>query len=437
MTRRLALVFVVLALGCGEAAEDERPETPATPDETVPRVVPEETAPIAPETPLVGLEGLEAPPTEAELTPTTELSTSTPTGSHACVLASETRSVLPHAGRTAIVAGYLGQLFVAAYVHDEGEAVAVVRVTPTGAPELVTRIPLTSPVPETARMAPPGLFAIDTSTLLLAATDGEGRLLYTEIDMALGAVAGSFRAQIDDAHADARFAPAILVASDGTRAVAWTDGSGTPMQVRMARLSATFDVLGTSVISPDGGGAAPVIGLGEAERAFYFVEARIAMSAAHRVALGGDGTPGASTVARPLLRGADLPAIAVVRAPRGTRIHLAYAAVGNLATRAIGLVQSTGTDAPLPLVAGLGYGGALSLRAASLGASVVFAMEAPSAAEPSAPHEVRVRVAADDGTLGEPLVLAGQTAPDIAVLAEGVLAVSAHGARVTFLRCVE
>lgn len=444
-----ALFLVAGLLGCGEPEAIEHHETPATethpeeahpeeanPDEANPdEAHPEEAHPEEEAPALEGLEGLEAPPTEGELAPRTELSAAGPEGAHTCALASESRAVLEHAGRTAIAAGYRGQLFVAAYVREgESESVAIARLLPEGAPELVTRIPLETPV--SARGAAPGLFATDTSILLVAATDGAGRLLYTEIDMTAGAVAGRFIAQIDDAHADARFAPAILTSSDGTRVVAWTDGSGTPMQVRMARLTATGSVLGSSVISPDGGGAAPVVGLGESERALYLVEARIAMSAAHRVVLGADGSPSPSVVARPLLRGADLPAIAVVHAPRGTRTHLAYAAVGNLATRAIGLVQATGVDSPAPLVAGLGYGGALSVAATALETSVVFAMEAPSAAEPTAPHEVRVRVAADDGTLGPALVLSGQAAPDIAQLGP-LLAVSTHGARITFLRCAE
>jgi hypothetical protein len=202
------------------------------------------------------------------------------------------------------------------------------------------------------------------ATLLVAATDGEGRVLVADLDLGTGATAGSFFARVEDAHADPRFSPVVLRTPDGTRVVLWTDGSGTPMRVRLARLGPTGEVLGSSVISPDGGGAAPVLGLGETELAIYLVEARIAMSAVHRVTLGADGTPSAPVVARPLSRGAELPAIAVVRASTGTRAHLAYAAVGNLATRAIGLVQTTGTDSPAPLVPGLGYGGALSVRAA-------------------------------------------------------------------------
>jgi hypothetical protein len=428
-------LMVVLACACGEP-------TPAPePTETV-VVAPIPTPPSVPTPPVEGLEGLETPPTEDEVAPVTTLSTEVPAGAHTCARLSEPRVVLEHAGRTAIAAGYLGQVFVAAYLRDaSGEAVAVARVADGRAPELVTRIPLPTPVAETARGARPGLAMLGSSVLLLAVTDGTGALLYAELDAATGAVAGGFDARIEDAHADSRFAPAITSVADGTRVVAWTDGSGTPMHVRAARLSASGAVLSDAVISPDGGGAAPVVGRGESAPALYFVEARIAMSAAHRVALGPDGTPAPSEVARPLLRGSDSPAIAVVRAPAGSRSHLAYAAVGNLATRAIGLVQTTGTDSPLPLVPGLGYGNALSLAAVPLERSAVFAMEAPSAALPAAPHEVRVRVASDDGTLGEPLVLPSETAPDVAVLSHDehgyVLAVGTQGARVTFVRCSE
>jgi hypothetical protein len=42
-------------------------------------------------------------------------------------------------------------------------------------------------------------------------------------------------------------------------------------------------------------------------------------------------------------------------------------------------------------VAGLGYGQPLTVRGLSRGQDAVFASEAPSAAAPEAPHEVRVR----------------------------------------------
>jgi len=442
MTRVLILTSLLL-FGCGEAAvpatESNEPES-RPPEVTPPEVAPPEAA-IPEAAPLEGLDGLEAPPSDTEVAPSATLEMGTPEGAHACVLVSETRAVLQSAGRTAIAAGYLGQVFVASYVHEGGaESVAVVRVIPGSEPELLTRIALENPLAASARGAAPGL-AMHDGTLLLAAIDGRGRLLYTALDASVGGIAGRFTTTLDEAHADARFSPALTVSTDGTRVIAWTDGSETPMRVRLARVGISSAVLSSAVISPDGGGAAPVLGLGMRERAIYFVEARVAMSAAHRVLLGADGSPAPVEVARPLLRGSDLPAIAVARALEGTRVHLAYAAVGNLATRAIGLVQTTGTDSPLPLVAGLGYGGALTVRAAPLAHSVVFAMEAPSAAEPSAPHELRVRVATDDASMGAPLVLAAQTSPDIALVssegATSLLAISSDGARVTFVRCTE
>lgn len=428
MLRSLRLVALLALAGCGDD-----PASPADPDPAPARP---EAPPRPPEPPppLEGLEGLEVEPTEDEVAPRAGLTEASPGEDRSCVIASETRTVLEHAGRTAVAAGPSGQLAVAAYlIEGEGEAVAIARVRPDAAPELVTHIPLEGRV--AVRGAPPGV-SVSGATLLVAVTDGQGRVLVADVDLSLGAVAGGFAVRIEDAHADARFAPVVLRTPDGTRVVAWTDGSGTPMRVRLSRIGPTGEVLSTSVISPDGGGAAPVLGAGETERALYVVEARVAMSAAHRVTLGEDGTPSAPSVARPLLRGADLPAIAVVRAPAGTRTHLAYAAVGNLATRAVGLVQTTGTDSPLPLVPGLGYGAALSVRATALERAVVFAMDAPSAADPAAPHEVRVRVAGDDGAIGPPLVLAGHGAPDVARVGE-LIGLGTEGARVTFLRCRE
>jgi hypothetical protein len=383
---------------------------------------------------LEGLEGLEAAPTEDELAPRAGLTEARPEAAGTCAVASEPRPVLEGAGLSALAAGPDGALVVAAYVADaDGEAVAVARVRPEGPPALLTRILFEGRV--AVRGAPPGL-ALSSAGLLVAVTDGAGRVLVADLDLSLGAIAGRFFATLDGAHADPRFAPLVHRAADGTRLVAWTDGASTPMQVRLSRFGPTGEELGVETISPDGGGAAPVLGLGERAPAIYLVEARVAMSAAHRVALGSDGRPSAPEVARPLLRGAELPSIAVARAASGTRTHLAYAAVGNLATRAIGLVQTTGTDAPSPLVPGLGYGGPITVRAAPLERAVVFAMEAPSAAEPSAPHEVRVRVAGDDGALGPPLVLSGHRAPDVVRHGE-LVAVGTEGARVTFLRCRE
>lgn len=429
-SRRFA-ALVALAIGCSDPASDPAPVAPVAPAAPEPSAEPVvEPAPIPP---IEGLEGLDEAVRPEEVVPSEALGTARPDGDHSCVIVSETRTVLEHATAGASVAGYLGQLVVVAYTDDGSEALSIARVNAGAPPELVTRIPLESRV--AVRTAPPGVAMHGTSTLVAAVTDGRGRVLVTELDVATGGTAGRFVLTIEDAHADARFSPAVVVAADGTRVVAWTDGSGTPMTVRLARFSPSGALLGDPVtISADGGGAAPVVGIGETERALYLVEARVAMSVVHRVALGPDGTPAAALVARPISRGADLPAIAVVRAPAGTRNHLAYAAVGNLASRAIGLVQTTGTDAPQALVPGLGYGGALSLRGAPLSRSVVFAMEAPSDAVPDAPHEVRVRVAADDGALGPALVLAGQLAPDVTSLGE-LVGVVTRGARVTFLRC--
>lgn len=440
MRRILPLVLVACLLACGESVPLET--TPADPpSDPSPTSTPDEpTTPPTVPPPLDGLDGLEAPPEPGELAPSAAIDGAAPEGARTCVVASETRGVLPGAGRTAVVAGYLGQAFVAAYVREgESESVAVVRVISGSEPELFTRIALERPV-TAPRGAAPGLSMHD-GTLLLSAIDGGGRLLFGALDASIGGVAGRFTTTIDDAHADARFSPTSSISEDGTRLVAWTDGSGTPMRVRLARIAPSGSVLDAVVVSPDGGGAAPVFGLGDRARVLYLVEARIAMSAAHRVGIGADGTPAPVEVARPLLRGAELPSIAVVRGAEGTRTHLAYAAVGNLATRAIGLVQTTGTDSPAPLVAGLGYGGAITVRAAPLRRSVVFAMEAPSAAEPTAPHDVRVRVVADDGAMGEPLILTGQIAPAIALVAHdddvATLVISSEGARVTFVRCTE
>jgi hypothetical protein len=123
----------------------------------------------------------------------------------------------------------------------------------------------------------------------------------------------------------------------------------------------------------------------------------------------------------------------------GERELAAYAATGNLATRAVGLVDLGQTEPPQPLVPGLGYGQPLTVRAIARATDAVFALEAPSAPAADAPHEVRVRTVRVEPsgarTMGEPLVFPAAARPAIAADAQGVIAVALEGGLVRFVRC--
>lgn len=339
--------------------------------------------------------------------------------------------VLTSGGPPAIVAA--GDAFLVAAYDQQG--VAIVRARPGALPEPFAALPLDA---NGARGAAPALAHTGDREVTVAMIDGRGRVLAAAFDPQLPATAPITR-EIAAAGADARFAPVVRAIAT-RRVIAWTDGSATPMRLKLAIVE-NDAVLTTHDVTPvAGGGAAPFFVEGESDAVLLFLDPRVGISVAHRVRLGADGTPGPTEVARPLNLAAEPPAIAVAHAPGAARTWLAYAAVGNLATRAVGLVDATGTERPSPLVPGVGYGDPLTIDAVIAGRSVVFAVEAPTATTREAPHEVRLRVV-DDGGAGDPLVLAAPaTDPAIARREDGLLAIayrSGSAVLVHFARCAE
>jgi hypothetical protein len=90
------------------------------------------------------------------------------------------------------------------------------------------------------------------------------------------------------------------------------------------------------------------------------------------------------------------------------------------------------------MVPGVGYGSPCRLDVARVGGVPIFALEAPTAAVSTAPHEVRLRLV-DAAGPGPALVLpAPSSDPAIAARADGLLAVAYRAPRgvvVRYVRC--
>jgi hypothetical protein len=223
--------------------------------------------------------------------------------------------------------------------------------------------------------------------------------------------------------------------------VAWTDGTGTPMRVRMARADRSGTLLGTDDLTMTGmGGAAPVFAAGGETPTLYFVDPRAGVSPIVRTALSPDGSPLPTEVARPVGTVTVPPQLAVGVDGAGNA-YAGYTAIGNVATTAVGLMPLFGDVAgPTALVPGTGYG-TLDVAAVAGPTAVVFAADAPKGEARDAPREVHVRVVRDS-TAGERLVLAAPdgTANRVALSRrrDGVIAAvfsAADGVYVAWLRC--
>jgi hypothetical protein len=379
---------------------------------------------------------LVAPPIEGDVAAPSTIEAAVPDGGCVAITEAPTR-IWARSGIPAIVAG-AESFYVALHARSEAgeDELAIVAVAPGRAPRPVRSLRI-DPRLVVERIAPPGV-----------ALDGEGRLLVAYVDgrgkVRLGSVAPDaadvrFPTIEVGSGADPRFAPAV--ASRGrNRLVAWTDGSGTPMRVKLAVIDGRGAIAGVHDLNTARMGAsAPVF----ADEDVFFLDARAGVSPIVRAPIGADGRPLPSAVARPVGTVADPPELAVARG--GGHAFGAYTAVGNLATTAVGLVRLDGDGAtPVPLVAGTGYG-VLHVAAASAPGRAIFAADAPKDTPPSSPREIHVRLvhATEGGAeAGPALVVAG---PDgtarhaaIARRADGTIGVafeSASALHVAWLRC--
>jgi hypothetical protein len=417
------ITAALLAACGGEAAPSSSvsSESPASVSELPPRAP--EVPPSAP--PVTDLVGLDDPPPVPDDAPVAAGLHDTAAPAHGCVLVSDGAQRVLEQATAADVIDVGHGFVVAAYLDTQPEALGIARFTPGAAPQLLARVELTGHLDAARRVAPPILAHLGETELGVALVDAQGAVRFARFDGASPATAVTLRT-VTEHDADPRFAPALSLVSAGT-VVAWSDAHERTLRVRVALVDAPGAVVATHDVVPEAGAsAAPVFDGG----LLYTIDPRAGISVVHRTRIADDGTPGTPEVAEPLNLAAEPPAFAIV----GT--HLAYAAVGNMATRAVGLV-ATGSEArPTPLVAGLGYGSPLTLDGLALGGgAALFAMEAPSAAPADAPHEVRLRVAAADGSMGEALVVAGHTAPRIARTDDGLVALATRGALVQVARC--
>ncbi len=340
------------------------------------------------------------------------------------------------AGPTAIVAD--GDTFVVAgyapHTPPPGQDLFVVRIAP-GAPPIPLLRSEVKPAPASPSAAP-GLASTDPGHVTVAFVDGAGALHAGSVDTH-DPSAGVFVRLAGGA--DGRFAPAVT-ATGAVRLVAYTDGTATPMRVRLVRLSGDRVVENDDVTPTAMGGAAPVFASGASPPELIFVDPRNGISPIVRVPIGADGTPGTGATLRPVGGVYEPPELAAARF--GPLLTVGYTVVGNLAMTVVGLVRANG-DAIVPndqLVPATGYG-VLHVGAVAAPSAAIFAADAPRDAKPTAPREVHVRLVDGDG-LGPVLVLRGTdgTAHDPAVARRddgivGVAWASTDGEWVTFLRC--
>ena len=439
------------------------PEQPAEPTRTAPeptRTAPEPTLPepappaeLAQPEALVGdpLADLAAPVTDDEVVEARPTALARPAlAPGVCQEVAEAPvRVLARASAMSAVAAR-DRFYFAAYTPlPGGEQISVVELVAGQAPRLVVSIPLASAA-QGPRTAPPALALVgaagtESDELGVAWIEGNGAVRAAFFEPSRPAPRPF---ALDLVEADRRFSPAIarigphrVVAA--TIAVRSEGAEGEPprtsMRMHLERLGPTGERIERHDVTPRAGsGSHPLFAPGPSGGPeLFFVDARVALSVIHSVVFDAQSAPGETTVARPINLSAEPPSFAVARV--GSRELAAYAAVGNMATRAVGIVELGGTDAPDPLVAGLGYGQPLTVRGLSRGQDAVFASEAPSAAAPEAPHEVRVRTVrvGENGarSLGRPLVLSAATRPALAIEGDGVIAVALEGGLVHFVRC--
>ncbi len=440
MTRpsRVALATLLLATACGDdGAEPRQPRADESPSEMAPSSENRET-----DDPLAALEApvdpseLVAPVGEGTLPAGTTLDAATPPGG--CVALTEAPiRVWPREGIPAIAAAPGGLFYVALHARAENGAdeIGVVEVDPTRAPRPVRTIRV-EPALSVGRVAPPGLAVDALGRIAVAYVAGDNSVKLAVVE---AASAASPRVSPIGEGADPRFSPVVVELRAG-RAVAYTDGSGTPMRVRLAVVTGDGAVASRHDLTQQRMGAsAPSLASCPGPATMFFVDARSGVSPIVRSHLAPDGTPGESEVARPVGTVATPPEVAVACA--GSHAWAAYTAIGNLATTAVGLVAIDGADAnAIPLVSGTGYG-TLNVSAAGGPHGAVFAADAPKDTPPTAPREIDVRVVRD-APPGEPLVVAGPdgTGHDAAIArrADGVLGLafaSGGAVLVAWLRC--
>jgi len=431
----LALVLTAFAIACGDD-DDGGEVVPEMNEAEETRAAPEEDDP---------LEDLDSVPDPSEYAGTTgdgviaagdTIAAAVPEG--ACIALTEAPArVWPTPGIPAIAADET-RFHLAVHARSEAgeDGLHLISASPEAPPRPVRSVRVSPPL-QGGRGAPPAI-AVDGEHLVVAFIDGASHVRLGAANPAEPSAA--LRTIEAGSGADPRFAPALGIVGHN-RVVAWTDGTGTPMRVRVARADRTGTLLGTHDVTMRGmGAAAAVFAAGGDSPTLYFVDPRAGVSPIVKAELSPDGSPLPSAVARPVGTVTVPPELAVAVDGTG-KAYAGYTAIGNMATTAVGLMPLFGDVAgPTPLVPGTGYG-ALNVAAAAGPTAVVFAADAPKAEERDAPREIHVRVVRDN-TAGDPLTLAGPdgTGRHVAMARrrDGILGVAfsaPDGVYVAWVRC--
>ncbi len=339
-------------------------------------------------------------------------------------------SVVRAAGDALLVAGYAQ--------GARGLQVYALRVLPDGRSQPLFSADLTAPgLPR----VPPGL-ATRGARALLAWVDGD-RLRAIRLRLAARAGGGGRTLELGRG-ADPRFSPAVSL-QPRAALVAYTDGSATPMHVRLLRLDLEDAIEARADLSlPRHGAAAPSFALGVAGASprLYFIEPRSGISALYVVDFASDLAPRPARLVRPISSTYEPPRLAVVSSPG----VVAYTALGRAATTAVGLLPLDDANrAPVALLRGTGFG-LFGLDVALLPGAAVFAYGAPThphSASPGrasrAPHEIHVRLATP--ALQPELVIrspGGAESPSITAAPGGLFALTyaaSGGVHLRWLRC--
>jgi hypothetical protein len=343
--------------------------------------------------------------------------------------------VWPAPGPVALAA--VGDRFVAAgyWRDDKEERVYVVRVSPGSLPQPLTTLRLKTPHPG-ERAQRPGMAARDISAVTLAITDGSGEVLVGAVPVDRPSAAAALRRI--GSEADTRFSPAVSHVA-GLAAVAFSVGT-TPMRTMLALLDAGGRVRAFHDVTPQAMGAtAPVFVDGLTPPVLLVLDAHQGYSPLLRVALSPDGTPAKAEVVVPLKMIAGGVQLAAARGANGT--FVAYTAIGNAATSAVGLLPISPKPGQVQaLVPGTGYG-PLHVAAVSAPGATVFAADAPIGKGGKEEREVQVRIVDANG-LGPVTVVRGPEGTAFgATLARGKNGTVAVGFSdgeavwVQFLRC--
>lgn len=378
--------------------------------------------------PLAGLDRID----DGDMPPPTAPGDVPPRG---CAATTDAVTVWPAAGPVDVVTTGAGFL-VAGYAARKGSReLFVVRLEPGKAPSPLFRHPVEGARGAPELIAAPALGPPAGGKVPLAYVDGEGTVRVGTLPTVRPTRHVRWT-EIGDG-ADPRFAPHLV--RRGERTVAFfVRARDAGMDVRAVRLR-QGRIDSRHDLAPDGMGAtAPAPIAGSASPALVFADAREALSPILRAELRADGTPGRGKVARPVSNLFEPPDLAAVEIDAGT--FLAYTAVGNGATTAVGLVRLDAEPGlgPEALVPGKGYG-MLSVDGVALSDAALFAAAAPRGRSKDAAREVWLRQV-DDAGLGPALEVTSPDgtaeAPSLARRDDGTVALAFRGKQAVFVQLV-